>query len=249
MVAEKRHRLFTRWFNRRIDLGAWLVGCLFILIWCLLPGRPVGEVVSPSLSGMHVQAGWAPLERVPAYLRPDLILVPSRYSYVPALPLGDLAAHVPIYPYPTVLDRIPSFPEGMGNPVDLISGVWGSQPVLLPATASQGTVLKKATDTAAAWVVRMAGDLGSARLRTELPVFRDLRSEAQSWRCSFWITEHMVGGDIVVFIEESSGDRDRDLRLVRIVQRPDVWENLSGNGLVRIRYQPGVGGENADSGN
>ena len=245
-MPDKRHRLFTRWFSRRIDLGVILSGSLFVFIWVLLPQAPIRETRVVMETGVRAQLTRVPLSSVPAYLRPDLMLVPSDYSFMPIWQIPDVMSHVPQYRYATRRDPIVSDPEGMGQLAPLLKGLLNHYSIWLLPAANSGTAASSAFPHESRLHVRLSEGLGSTRLRTDMSVWESVLSGRQSWEFVFWIAFDAEEGEPSVFIEERSGDLDRDLRLLRIVERWDVWEAAMGMGTVRLRFEPATGEEYAD---
>jgi len=248
-MARKQHRLFTRWFSRRIDLGVLLSGCLFVFIWALLPVVPEPDDQGFPQPGMQVQPTALPLSALPPYLRPDLVLIPSGYAFAPVWEISDALLQVPPYRYQTSSGAIGAVPEGMGSVEPLVPGLLEIRPLLgvMPPVAS-GQPLPVGPRTAQLHAHLSAG-LGQTHLRTDDARWAVVQTNDVAWEFSFWIAFDREAGESTVFIEERSGDSARDRRLLRLVSRPDMWEAAAGLGTVWLRYQPGTGENDADQEN
>jgi hypothetical protein len=246
MPQKQKHSLLTRWFSRRVDLGALLAGFLFVFIWALLPAQPGHDAQASVGAVMRVQPVRNVLAELPDFERPDLMLVPSRHTFKPVWELPDVMARVPQYRYASRPAGIQSQPEGMmdlpGLGYGLYHGYDTAVQVPLPRLALRSRQPASSTPRLRA---SYSHGLAGAKLRTDLPVWETDLAGAQPWRIAFWIALDAIDGEFRVFVEERSGDAERDSRLLRTIQRPDVWENPAGEGIVWLRYQPASGEEHA----
>ena len=248
-MSSKKKRLFTRWFSRRIDLGVILSGGLFVLIWFFLPTSPRASSEENSVTVPHVQVTSTVLSEVLPYMRPDLMMVPSRYTFTPMWEMSDKVTEIPYYPYATSLYVSLSPPEGMGRLASLLSGMGRneSNALLLPRTVMPGEHTNRRDGDLPRLDVRMSEGLGTTRLRTDALVWQQELQDGEPWRFAFWVSFHDGGEQTAsVFVEQRSGDLERDLRLLRIVERLDIWEHPVGEGIVWLRYAPIVGEKDAD---
>jgi len=251
-MATKRHRLFTRWFSRRIDLGVVFSIFLFVFIWFFLPAVPVDSAVDRENPSTHIRATRKSLCDVQPYLRPDLVLVPSQFSFAPVRELPDAISDIPHFAYTTSMDVILSEPEGMGQLADLATGINRNDHRILLVPSSAAGVLRQAPPETgeARLYVRTSESLGATRLRKDDGIWKEEFALEDPWKLAFWVSFHPEaqanGQETKVFVEERSGDVERDLRLLRIVSRMDVWENPMGEGIVWLQYVPATGGLDAD---
>ena len=244
-MPAKKHRLFTRWFSRKIDLGVLLSGGLFILIWSFLPSPPLESVRAAELGTIHVQTTTVALSDILPHVRPDLIHVPSRYTFTPVWELPDTLAEIPYFPYATTLTLALSEPAGMGRLSALTAGSRrnGQRGLVLPLSVARESDVEISHMRVSDLQVGTSAGLGATRLRTAAAAWAEELEGEDPWRFSFWISFSERGEPASVFVEERSGDIERDLRLVRIVERPDLWENPSGMGIVRLQFAPTSGAE------
>ncbi|MFU8780631.1 MAG: hypothetical protein ACNA71_06350 [Kiritimatiellia bacterium] len=248
-MRKKEHRLITRWFNRKIDLGALLTGLLFVFIWALLPAGSSTDAPTIASASISIHPTRNALSVLPSYQRPDLMLVPSPYTFAARWQLPDSMMRVPQYVYASTPAGIDSAPAGMGSLVEPGMGL-NHQNYLYDMPASRRTrPFVASVSQPASLHVRYADGLEGTRLVTDAAVWQAELQGPDSWHFAFWVAFGAKAGDSMVFVEERSGDLERDLRLLRIVQRPDVWEGASGAGIVWLRYQPASGEDHADTDN
>jgi len=177
------------------------------------------------------------------------MLVPSRYTFTPLVEASDeLLTDVPHYGYVTSLDVIFSAPEGMGRLAELSTGVSRNDHSVLLVPSSVATDIPRvSSDDATPGVhVRASEGLGATRLRTDAMVWEPELALDEAWKFAFWVSFPVGEPSGIVFVEHSSGDVARDLRLVGIVERLDVWDNPVGEGIVWLRYEPITGGIDAN---
>lgn len=245
-MASRQHRLFTRLFNQRIDIGVVFAVILFIAIWFFLPSAPTRSE-ERSAQTVHFQATRKSLDDVPPYRRPDLALVPSSYSFSPSRPLTDDMMDIPLYAYSTDLDLRLSRPAGMGALATLGAGIGhGDHRVLLVASPVSGVLQHRDVErTGSQLDVRMSTGLENTKLRTDHTLWQSELAGDSPWQFAFWVSflpqEPYMAEGPQVFVEERSGSIERDLRLLRIVERMEVWENPTGEGMVWLHFEPETG--------
>ena len=247
---KRKHRLIRDRLARRLDLGALLIGPLFVLIWGLVPSvqPPGGGASAPELRGLQVQAWGVPLRQVPVYVRPYLVTLPSRYSFVPRLDASEATAQVPAFSYDTSLGMLPSQPQRMV--VDAgTSSDWqaGMRFPLVPLRNHQEKPVRRPVRRAESWRVWLSSGLAGSRFLLESPRLDALRTGVQAWEAEFWISFDERGMPQEVYVEKGSGIREIDRVLLRLLASPDVWEHARGVGMIEIRYDPVMGGEDADT--
>ncbi len=239
----KKHRLFTRWFSRKIDLGVIFSGSLFVCIWFFLPAPPVRSTVSRAQT-THIQATRKTLDDVLPYLRPDLVLVPSRYSFAPLWEEPEKVMGIPPFAFTTAIGVRFSEPSGMGDLAALTASrsLNDRRVLLVPPSVAGVPEIEKTHDQSFCLHVRKSDGLGATRLRRDIEIWGAELSLQEPWRFAFWISfsaqSVSSGLSAEVFVEERSGDVERDLRLLRIVERLDAWEHRMGEGLVWLHYDP-----------
>ncbi len=246
-MSPRKHRVLIRWFGRKIDLGVFFCTALFVFIWFFLPSYRVDSAVgSGSAGSMHIQVTQSTLCDVLPYMRPDLMLEPSRFTFAPVLEVSAELAGRLHYTYGTSLDVWFSPPEGMGRLAPLSTGIGSHEHKILfvPSSVSLRAAGKESADVIPGLHVRKSEGLGATLLRTDAAAWESELAVEEAWMFAFWASFHAESHSATVFVEESSGDVTRDLRLLRIAERFDVWENPVGEGIVWLRYEPSAGGNN-----
>lgn len=238
-MPQKQQRFITRWFSRRIDLGALFAGILFVCIWAFPPAQHVKSVLLENPS-IHIQNTDFVLDAIPAYIRPDLMFRPSRYHFTPFEKGEDLAGTLPDYPYSTAVSFSVAEPEGMGELADLAVAIGRPDALVWIHPYLDIGHEDSHTNTVATspFFVRTSKGLGQTSLNLDLPVWAEEWEQGEAWAFSFWIGFDQYANESMVFVEQSTGDIKRDLRLIRIVKRLHVWDDPSGMGRVWLSYQP-----------
>ncbi len=248
-LQTRKHRLATEWLGRRLDLGALLIGPLFVLIWGLVPSIPrIGPSVMNEAPALYVQAWSVPLRQVPVHVRPYLVTLPSRFSFVPKFDVSEATTRVPAFAYDTSLGGVGAKPQSLGGDVPA-PHEWlaGMRYALAPQRERPVPMRRRFVQDKGPWEVRLSSGLAGSRFLRESPRLAVLPAGAQAWEAKFWISFDTRGIPQEVYLERSSGIRGIDRGLLRVLASPDVWEQASGAGLIVLRHDPVMGGENADT--
>ncbi len=243
-MGKKKHRLFTEWFGRRLDLGVWLIGPMFVLIWFLLPARPGPAATHrPKDKALFVRAWGVPMQQLPVHVRPYLVSLPSRYSFAPKQPPAARTAEVPTFRYATsVRTRFaPLSVQDMDWTLRADALLAESKPPLLPERPSEAATSgdrARASEPVAGWDVWLSDGLGETQFVAPADRLSVLSEWEQAWEVKVWVGFVQNGMVQEVFIARSTGVPALDRALVRVLGAADVWKQAEGMGWVVLRHVP-----------